>query len=47
MTAEGGESFAAKSGFAYVKYHGTTHEHRCLLQKVASPDRQDFGYKTN
>ena len=25
VTAEGGESLAAKSGFAYIKYHVTTH----------------------
>ena len=28
VTAEGGESLAAKSGFAYVKYHATTHARR-------------------
>ena len=47
MTAEGGESIAAKSGFAYVKYHATTHAYRRLSQKVAPPDRQDFVFKTN
>ena len=25
VTAEGGEDLAAKSGFAYVKYHATMH----------------------
>ena len=47
VTAEGGESLEAKSGFAYVKYHATTHARRRLSQKVAPPDRQDFGFKTN
>ena len=28
VTAEGGESLAAKSGFAYAKYHETTHARR-------------------
>ena len=47
VTAEGGESFAAKWGFAYVKYYATTHARRMLSQKVAPPDRQDFGFKAN
>ena len=46
-TAEGGESLVAKSGFAYVKYHATMHAPRWLSQKVAPPNRQDFGFKTN
>ena len=44
VTAVGGESLAAKSGFAYVKYHVTRH---ARTQKVATPDRQDFGLKAN
>ena len=28
VTAEGGESLAAKSGFAYIKYHETMHVRR-------------------
>ena len=47
MTAKGGESLGAKSGFVYVKYHATTEAHRRLSHKVAPPDRLDFGFKTN
>ena len=47
VTAEGGEDLVAKSEFAYVKYHATMHAHRCLSQKVAPPDKQDFGFSTN
>ena len=45
VTAKGAEFLDNKSGFAYVKYHVTTHARRRLSQKVAPPDRQDFGFK--
>ena len=47
VTAEGGDSLAAKSGSAYIKYHATMHERRWVSKKVAPPDRQDLGFKKN